>query len=199
MRKLTILAILTLLGSGLALAQSPQDMGNASTPGVTFVTGEVVSSNNDHLILRNDVGELVTVFLDDSTVGAQHRAAGTRVKVNYHLEDARAIADEIIGFQGNEAEPAPVATTPPVTVTTTPIAEPPPPVVETPPAVAPEPLPPPAPEVAEVPEPEPAPAPAYDADDSPEPLPATASNEGLIALAGLLALAAAIVVRRVVR
>jgi LPXTG-motif cell wall-anchored protein len=198
MRKLTILAILALLGSGIAVAQSPQDLGNTSAPGVTFVTGVVVSSNNDHIILRNDMGELVTVFLDSSTVGAKDRSAGTRIKVNYHLEEARAIADEIIGFQGDGPAPAPLATTPPVKVSQSPIVEPPPPVVEAPPAVAPEPLPPPAP-VAEVPEPEPVESPAYDVDDSPEALPATASNQSLIALAGLLALGAAIVVRRVVR
>lgn len=193
MKKLTLLAVLILFSSGLALAQSPQDMGNAPTPGATFVTGVVVSSNADNLIIRNDVGELVTVFLVDSTVGARDRTAGTRVKVNYHLEDARAIADEILGYDGG-VPPEPKAQAPAVVVTeSTPVVVPPPPA----PVVEPEPVPEPAPVVDTTPEPAPAyePAPAATYEEPSEELPATASNLGLIALLGFMALAAAVVIR----
>ncbi len=186
MKRLTVLAVLTLLSVGPAIAQAPQDMGNASTPGSTFATGIVVSSSNDQLVIRDDAGQTMTVFLVDATVGAQNRTTGSRVKVNYHVEKGRAIADEILGYQG-EAEP--MVTTPPVAVTTTPTA------AVTPPPTAMVPAPAPAPEVAT-----PTPAyetPAYDANapTSRTALPATASNQGLIGLIGLLALGAAIVIR----
>lgn len=185
MKRLTVLAVLTLLSVGPALAQAPQDLGNASTPGATFATGIVVSSSNDQLVIRDDAGQTMTVFLVDATVGAQNRTAGSRVKVNYHVEKGRAIADEILGYQG-EAEP--MVTTPPVVVTTPPV------VVTTPPtAMVPKPVPAPAPEVVT-----PTPTyetPAYDAPTSRTALPATASNLGLMGLIGLLALGAAIVIR----
>jgi len=102
MKRLALLGILLLFG-GVAVAQ--QDMGNLSVQGATYATGVVEVATSDSMSIRLDSGEVVTVLINSATVGAQDRAVGTRVKINYHRDDQdRAVADEIQGVTPAVAE-----------------------------------------------------------------------------------------------
>lgn len=175
MKKLALLALLTVLTAGAGIAQTTGDMGNTSTPGATYSTGVVVTNNPDSLVLRRDDGSAFTVLINDATVGAKKFAAGARVRVDFHTnEQGQAVADVIQGFAG---DPAPVK--PNVVMTQSPT-----------PTTTLTPAPPPAPSTTY------APAPAqtsYDNDN--DQLPATAGDSPAVALLGLLALAGAVALR----
>ena len=162
-----MLAILLLVGTVPLLAQSAQPPGHMDTPGATAATGEVVSINSTALVIKTDNGETRTFLLDNATVGIKEYTAGTRVKVDFVLDDqSRSLAKVIMG-PGNE--------------------------VAAPSASVTEPAPAPAPSTT-VTEPAPAPEPATETEPltDQEALPDTASNQPLVALLGLLALAAAL-------
>jgi len=198
MRNLAVFVALALLVCGVAAAQ--QDMGNSATPGATFVTGTMDSSTSDSLVLRLDGGDRFTLLLTAQTVGVMARATGTRLKVNYHVNDrGQAIADEIQGFGSKEAAAAPIASSPSsVKVQSEPVA-----------AVPPAPVAP-SVEVRSAPTPAPiatatAPAPTIQEENqadlsasspkAPENLPKTASHEPMLLLLGLLACASAVTLR----
>ena len=190
MKKLALLAVITLLTAGVAAAQTTGDMGNVATPGATYGTGVVVSSGFDALVLRRDDGTSFTALITKATVGAKEFAAGTRVRVDFHTnEQGQAVADVIQGV-GGAAEPAPAK----VVVTESAAPAPPAPAAALTPA----------PTVAKVPAPPPPPATTtayppstatttYAADN--DQLPATAGNSTAVALFGLLALAGAVALR----
>lgn len=160
------LALLLLVGAVPLLAQSAQPPGHMDTPGATAATGEVVSINSTALVIRTDSGETRTFLLDGSTVGIKEYPAGTRVKVDFVLDDqSRSLAKVIMG-PGSEL--APPVSQPSATLT--------------------EPAP--APEPAPVTEPEPATEPAPVTEPEEAALPETASELPLVGLLGLLALAA---------
>jgi hypothetical protein len=195
MKKLLAITVLTLLGAGFAAAQTPQDMGNTATPGATFVTGVVIAVTSDAISLRKDSGETVTVFHDAATVGNHSPAMGSRVQVNYKLEEGRAIATEIRGPGETMASTRPVSTSAPAPalapVTTAPAATPDP--ARRTSAYGTTAAPAPSPNVM----PAALPAEDLDDDDTTEPayLPATASKGPAFALLGLLALVAAAALR----
>ena len=188
MKKLLAITALTLLSVGLAAAQSPQEMGNTATPGATFVTGVVVSTTADTIVLRKDSGETLTVFHNAATVGNHNPAVGSRIQVNYKLDQGRSLATEIRG----PAEGATATATATVTPPAAPL------------------VPAPAPTVSAQARLDPTPPPTVDVDvdvDTDEPdvdvdidadaaaLPATASKGPAFALFGLLALVAAAALR----
>lgn len=176
MRKLVLLAVVTLLTAGVAAAQTTGDMGNMSTPGATFATGVVVSSSPDALVLRRDDGSAFTVLINSATVGAKDFAAGTRVRIDFHInEQSQAVADVIQGLGSDVAEPEPQGS---VVITESAA----PPAALTPPPA-------PAPITAYPP---PTATTTYSADDQ---LPATAGNSTAVGLIGLLALAGAVALR----
>jgi LPXTG-motif cell wall-anchored protein len=193
MRKLAVFVALALLACGVAVAQ--QDMGNSPTAGATFVTGTIDSSTSDSLVLRLDSGDRFTLLLNDQTVGVMARPTGTRLKVNYHVNDrGQAIADEIQGLAAKEAS-APIAPAPSsVKVHSEPVASVPP--APPAPAIEERPAPTPPPIAATAP-----PAPASETDlsaSSPrasENLPKTASSEPLLLLLGLMAVASGVAFR----
>ena len=180
MKKLALLALLAALTAGAGIAQTTGDMGNTSTPGATYGTGVVVTSNPDALVLRRDDGSAFTVLINNATVGAKDFATGARVRVDFHTnEQGQAVADVIQGLAG---DPAPA--TPKVVVTDSPGTLPDPAATLTP---AP---PPPAPTTTYAPAPAPT---SYDTDN--DQLPATAGDSPAVALMGLLALAGAVALR----
>jgi hypothetical protein len=109
MKRLALLGILLLFG-GVAVAQ--QDMGNLSVTGATYATGVVEMTTSDSITIRKDSGEVVTVLLDAKTVGAQERAVGSRVRIDFHLDNqSRAVADEIQGVSPEAAATKPASET----------------------------------------------------------------------------------------
>lgn len=213
------LAILLLVGTVPLLSQSPQPPGHLDVSGATATTGEVVSIDRSALVIRTDDGKTQTFMINAETVGFKTYPAGTRVKVDYVLDDqSRGIAKVIFGVGGDKApaepnvtvtetpmatEPAPAPEPEPLAAEPVPAPEPAPLVTEPAPAPEPAPLmtepapvPEPAPMVTEpapVTEPEPLPesAPVTEtaAVTEQETLPATASKQPLVGLLGLLALA----------
>jgi len=162
---LSLVALLSLLVLGVAIAQ--QDMGNSPVAGATFTTGIVRSIGLDSVTIEKDSGESVTMLLNAATVGSEHLAIGSRVRIDYHANEyAQAVADVVQA--GASAQ---------VKVASEPIVEP-APIVEAAPAPVEEPE---VPAIAESP--------------VEEALPATASALPALALSALLALAAAAVLR----
>jgi hypothetical protein len=88
----------------LAAPLAAQDMGNLPVPGATYATGTVVSQSADSLIIRTDSGETRTFLIDAATVGVKPYAAGSRVRIDFVLDDqSRSIAKEIQGVSGDTA------------------------------------------------------------------------------------------------
>ena len=107
MKSLAVLAVLAVLVSGAAVAQSSQDLGNVRTAGATYADGIVDASSTTSLSIKNDAGGRLTFVLDSHTVNAMNHAVGTRVKINYHTnENGVAIADEIQGPASSSADAA---------------------------------------------------------------------------------------------
>jgi len=184
MKKLALLAIVTVLCAGTAFAQ--QDMGNAPVEGATYTTGVVQSASANSMTLREDSGREVTVLLDAATVGGITPAAGARVRVDYHLNgENQAIADaiqlapqapaavETAAVDESSAAPAPAAEASADAAS---------------PAAAP------APAAAAAQAPAPAPVAASSA-SAPEDLPRTASDLPLLALTALIGIAGAVTLR----
>jgi hypothetical protein len=94
---------LTLALAATLAAQSPQPPGHLDTPGSTYSTGTVISQSANAITLRNDAGETRIFLLDEGTVGVRDFAAGTRVKVDFVLDDqGRAIAQHILASGAGE-------------------------------------------------------------------------------------------------
>ena len=183
MKRLALLGILLLFG-GVAVAQ--QDMGHLSVPGANYATGVIEMTTNDSITIRKDSGEVVTLLLDSATVGAQDRAVGSRVRIDFHVNNEdRAVADEI---QGAAPATAPVVAESTVTtpIESAPKAE----TVAVPEASAP---------IAETAAPAETPAAPVTATQEPAEtkLPATASTLPGLALLGLLAISGAVTLRAV--
>jgi hypothetical protein len=186
---LIALALLVLATAGAAVAQN--DMGNVATTGATFTVGVVDSFGTDSVTIKKDSGDMVTILLEDATVGRNHLVNGNRVRIDYRTnEENQAIAQEIQINGEQVAVAAPVAEAPQVEVESQVAVETPAPApAETYTAPAPEP----EPTVTETETMITEPAPA--AEPAPEALPATASKLGAYALLGLLALASGVAIR----
>lgn len=179
MKRLALVAILLLIGS-VAVAQ--QDMGHASVQGAGYLTGVVETTTSDSMTIRKDSGDVVTLLLDDGTVGRADRPVGSRVRVDFRVDSQnRAIANVIQGASPLVAEAAatmPLGSATPAAPVETPAA----PAIETPAA--------PAVESATV-------EPAATAAPAATSLPATASVLPGLALLGLLAVSGAVTLRAV--
>lgn len=96
MKRFAFLAILCVLCAGVVLAQTSQNFGKQAVSGSTYVSGVVVSSTSDSLVIRDDAGHQQMLQINSATVNALNHPEGSRVKVSYHLNDSnQAIADEI--------------------------------------------------------------------------------------------------------
>lgn len=175
MKQLALFAVLIALAGGTAFAQ--QDMGNSSVTGATYRTGIVESIDGSQLTLRDESEQVLTILIVKGTVGAKNHPVGSRVRVNFHNDEAgQSIADEIQGAPGEiqapegEVHQETVATEPPTAETDTPKVQ--------------GPRPAPAPVRTETPDTETA---SY--------LPHTASPLAAIGLLGLLCLSGALVIR----
>jgi hypothetical protein len=94
-----IAAVFALLLAAPLGAQSAQPPGHLDTPGSTYTNGTVVSQSADSIIIRADTGETRTYLIDGATVGVKSFEVGTRVKIDFLLDDqGRAVAKEIMGF-----------------------------------------------------------------------------------------------------
>lgn len=180
MRRFALLALLCAAVSGTALAQ--QDMGNLKTAGSTYTTGVVEANAADSITIREDSDRVVTVLFDEGTVGAPGHAVGSRVRINFHLNEAnQAVADEIQGVTTDSYDVVEATViSEPVLPSGPPIEEP--AIAETAPEVE--------PAVTAEPAAEPAPEPAYR-----EALPATGSQLYGLALLGLVSLSTATLLR----
>jgi hypothetical protein len=91
---LIALALIVLATAGAAVAQN--DMGNVATTGATFTVGVVDSFGANSVTLKKDSGDVVTILLEDATVGKDHLVNGNRVRIDYVLDDQnQAVAQEI--------------------------------------------------------------------------------------------------------
>jgi hypothetical protein len=185
---LIALALIVLATAGAAVAQN--DMGNVATTGATFTVGVVDSFGANSVTLKKDSGDVVTILLEDATVGKDHLVNGNRVRIDYVLDDQNQAVAQEIEINGDRVAETTAIEAPAVEA----------PVVETETEVAVE-TPAPAPaETYTAPAPA-APAPAIEAEPAPMPeptpeaLPATASRLGAFALLGLLALASGVAIR----
>ena len=176
MKHLTMFAVLIALAGGTALAQ--QDMGNSSVSGATYTTGIVESIDASQLTVRDESDQVRTILIVSGTVNATNHPVGSRVRVNFHNNDAgQSVADEIQGPSEVEAAEMDVeqeteATEPATAKTTTP----------------------------HVKKATPAPAPTHSGDSADEStttatLPQTAGSLAAIGLLGLLSLGGALVIR----
>jgi hypothetical protein len=164
-RTFGMFATLVLLALGVAVAQL--DMGNKPAPGATFTSGTVTSRTHDSFTIERESGEFVTLLLTDATVGANRLQVGERARIDYHVnERGQAVADTIQAYLWAGDEAA-VDTGQPVTSERRPAA-------------------------AEAVRPSSAATAVLPAVSE---LPATASRLPTLALLGLLALAAATVLR----
>ena len=99
-----ILAMLALVLGATLAAQSPQPPGHMDTPGATYSTGTVISQSDNAITIQTDAGETRIFLIDQATVGVQDYAVGTRVKVDFIVDDqSRAIAQRIMGHVAGEA------------------------------------------------------------------------------------------------
>ena len=176
---MALVTVLALATCGVAVAQS--DMGNAATSGATFTVGIVDSFGDNSVTLKKDTGELVTIMLDNGTVGKANLVNGTRVRIDYRTDSGQVTAQEIEIHGQTKVAEAPVVEAPKVEVEAS-VA------VETPAPAPAETYTAPAPAAPAVTEPAPM-------EETPEALPATASRMPTFALLGLLALGAGLAVR----
>lgn len=171
-----MLAILLLVGAATLAAQSSQPPGHLQTPGATATTGTVVTVSSNALILRTDSGETRTFLIDEGTVGVKDYPADTRVNIDYVMDDqGRSIAKVIMGPPVKTQ--APEASTTNAPETRVEVREPEPDLPQT--------------ESARADEPEP-----LTEQETSAVLPQTASKLPLVALVGLLALGASLIVAR---
>ena len=182
LRLACILGILALAFSGTAIAQSqPVQQSGAEAS----LTGTVVSSTVSSLVIRDENGVEQTFDVDTSSTVPSGLMSGSRVTVRFHNMDGgrRHVASVMATDAGTSLAPtAPTATAP---VATEPVA---------PTAPATDTMPPPAAPATRVQEPI---APADGT--AGERLPDTASEMPLLALAGLMTLAAGLVLRELRR
>jgi hypothetical protein len=179
-----ILGIIALAFTGVAAAQVQQPAAETS------ITGTVVSSTGTTLVIRDQNGVEQTFDVDTSSTVPSGLMSGSRVTVRFHNMDGgrRHVASvtlsdpsTTVAPPATRTEPVPPATvTAPATAPTTPATD------TTMPAPAP-----PAKRVQE-------PPPASDAPAG-ERLPDTAGELPLVALAGLMTLAAGLVLRELRR
>jgi hypothetical protein len=174
MKKLALLAIVTVLCGGAAFAQ--QDMGNAAVEGATYTTGIVQSINANSMTVLEDSGREVSVLLDDATVGGITPAVGARVRVDYRLNASNQAVAETIQLAPQDAATEETSAAAAAPAVSAPAAEPSP-----------------SSEVA-APVAEPAPADVPSAAASQD-LPRTASELPLLALTALLGIAGAVTLR----
>ena len=183
LRLACILGILALAFSGTAFAQSQpvQQSGVEAS-----LTGTVVSSTVSSLVIRDENGVEQTFDVDTSSTVPSGLMSGSRVTVRFHNMDGgrRHVASVMATDAGTSVAPtAPTAAAP---LTTEPVA-PPAPATDTtmPPAAAPS---------TRVQEPI-----APSSGTAGDRLPDTASEMPLLALAGLMTLAAGLVLRELRR
>ena len=177
-----ILGILALTFGGLATAQVQQPVT------ATSVTGTVVSSSGTSLVIRDQNGVEQTFDVDSSSTVPAGLMSGSRVTVSFHnMDGGRRHAATVTSTNDPSTTLAPPASEPmPSTATTptTPVTTPTTPMTDTT-------MPAPATRVQE-------PLPASDATAG-ERLPDTAGELPLLALAGLMTIAAGLVLRELRR